>query len=114
VDNVSKTILVADDDHTIRRLIRTDLEHAGVHRARCRARRRSSSAFKTTSLLLSDVLMPRMDGLQLADEVMTLRPELHILFISGNNQNCSHGFGCLAKPFTVQALLTRITKGASK
>jgi hypothetical protein len=36
------------------------------------------------------------------------------LFISGNNQNCSHGFGCLAKPFTVQALLTRITKGASK
>jgi CheY-like chemotaxis protein len=113
VDNASKTILVVDDDQIIRRLIRIYLERAGYVVLDAEHGEEALQLFKhqpEITLLLSDVLMPKMDGLQLADAVLTFRPELPILFISGNRQNCSRGFGCVAKPFTAQALLARIAE----
>jgi CheY-like chemotaxis protein len=114
VDNVSKTILVVDDDQIIRRLIRIYLERVGYVVLDAEHGEEALQLFKQhqgeITLLLSDVLMPKMDGLQLADAVLKLHPELPVLFISGNSPNCSRGFGCLAKPFTAQALLARIAE----
>jgi FixJ family two-component response regulator len=42
-------------------------------------------AVRLASCLISDVLMPGMDGWRLEKELATLRPDLPIIFISGND-----------------------------
>jgi CheY-like chemotaxis protein len=62
-------------------------------------------------LLITDVVMPEMSGLQLADTLRALRPGLKVLFLSGHldttaAQEASTGKNrfFLAKPFTPQGL----------
>jgi two-component SAPR family response regulator len=67
-------------------------------------------------LLISDVGLPGgMNGRQLADAGIALRPELKVLFITGYAENAviSHGhllptMQILTKPFTLDALANRI------
>jgi DNA-binding NarL/FixJ family response regulator len=60
------------------------------------------------ALLISDVMMPNMNGLQLAAAVRTLRPQLPVILISGNVPNADCGWGCIAKPFTSHELVERV------
>ncbi|MCM2334247.1 MAG: PAS domain-containing protein [Anaeromyxobacteraceae bacterium] len=66
-------------------------------------------------LLVTDVVMPGMDGRALADELRRRHPGLRVLFVSGYTQDViSHhgvldaGVELLAKPFTAAALLARV------
>jgi DNA-binding response OmpR family regulator len=65
---------------------------------------------------LTDVVMPGLDGFELAKRVRVLRPEIAILFMSGYSENAGvldngsfEQDRFLEKPFTFEQLLGRIS-----
>ncbi len=82
-----ETILVCDDDETVLDSFAMLLETAGytVIRAQggAEALQLASSHTGTISLLLTDVIMPGMNGSDLAGELTRQRPELKVLYMSG-------------------------------
>ena len=60
------------------------------------------------ALLITDVMMPNMNGLALADRILELESRLPVLFISGDALNADRGYGCVAKPFTSAGLVGRV------
>ena len=114
-----ETILLVEDDEHIRRLARevltakgyTVLEAQDAAEAELLARRYSG----TIHLLLSDVVMPGIDGSELFDRLLVTRPALRALFMSGYTESIvasrvalDQGTGFMQKPFTLQCLLTRV------
>jgi len=66
-------------------------------------------------MLLTDVVMPRMDGAELAHELRAQRPGLKVLFMSGYSNNALQPRGVLAddinllsKPYTASTMLKRV------
>jgi CheY-like chemotaxis protein len=66
-------------------------------------------------LLLTDVIMPGMSGLELAESLSLRRPEIRTLLISGQTGEAAlstsrlpHGFEFLQKPFSLPDLLGRV------
>jgi len=66
-------------------------------------------------LLVADVVMPRMGGRKLAEELRKLRPGLRVLYVSGYTEDSAvlksqldDGAAFLAKPFEVDALAQRV------
>lgn len=77
--------------------------------------------FKTcqrpVDLLLTDVVMPGMSGRQLAERIRQLKPDLPILYMSGDpagliapKEGLPPGMSFLAKPFHPQALRAAVQK----
>ena len=67
------------------------------------------------SLLLTDIVMPRMNGRQLADEARQILPGLPVLYTTGYTRNAvvhngilDPGVALLAKPFTIAQLALRV------
>jgi two-component system cell cycle sensor histidine kinase/response regulator CckA len=78
------------------------LEHALAHRG-------------VIDVLLSDVVLPEMNGRALAERIQELHPEVKILFMSGYTDNAivhhgvlDEGMWFLQKPFSAQALVERV------
>jgi CheY-like chemotaxis protein len=103
--------LVVDDDCAIRTLVKTFLETEGyavlIADDGETAMRLYTEHQATVALLLTDVVMPNMNGLELADQLLRWEPQLRILFMSGS-EDASRGFGCVAKPFTGAGLIRRV------
>jgi len=66
-------------------------------------------------LLFTDVLMPEINGRQLADEARRRRPALKVLFTTGYSRNAlvndgvlDSGVHLIGKPFTLDELATRL------
>jgi two-component system cell cycle response regulator CpdR len=78
-------ILLAEDDEDMRRFLVRALENAGYHvvsfgnglDAYCRLKE------EPFHLLLTDIVMPEMDGIELARKAAELDPDLKIMFITG-------------------------------
>ena len=72
---------------------------------------------KPIQLLLTDVSMPRLGGLALAKQIVTLQPDIRILFMTGvaeretvSNEMSQHGAEVLQKPFRQQVLLDQVRR----
>jgi CheY-like chemotaxis protein len=107
----NQTILVVDDYSAVHTLVKVFLELEGyqVLTANC-----AESALKlyrehhsVVALLLTDVEMPDVSGLELADRALQLEPKLKVLFMSAL-EGASRGYGCLSKPFTQAELIGRV------
>jgi len=115
----SETILLVEDDALVRTLTRTILREAGYQvleaenadAALALAERHATAIH----LLLTDVVLPRVGGRQLADQLRARRSETRVLFMSGyaNDSIVRHGVvdsavELLPKPFTRVSLLRRV------
>lgn len=83
----SETVLVVEDEGTVRRLVRGVLQGYGYQVLEAsqgedalRLARRHSGAIH---LCLTDVVMPHMNGCQLAERLTSARPETRVLYMSG-------------------------------
>jgi CheY-like chemotaxis protein len=115
-----ETVLVVDDEPTVRMLITEVLQELGYVALEAEdgaAGLRLLEAAGRIDLLITDVGLPGgMNGRQLADAGMALRPSLKVLFITGYAENAvvgdghlQHGMHVLTKPFAMDALASRIT-----
>ena len=110
------TILVAEDDAAIRRFLVAALAKAGYRTIEAAdgvdaLRRAEEQGGGAIQLLVSDVAMPRMGGLILAQSLRAKHPSLKVLFISGNAELMSAGGKLpsqamvLQKPFDTRQFL---------
>ena len=108
-------ILLVEDEQTLRRLASRMLQEHGYtvldvsrpSEAKAIAERRSESI----DLMITDVVMPEIRGIQLAAQVQAARPELPVLYTSGympNPDELPVGAAFLAKPFTREQLLAAV------
>ena len=108
------TILVVDDDQEIRFLLKVFLEKAGYIVATAADGEEAFSFFRQhqsrIAMLLTDVRMPNMNGIDLADRVLELDSQVPVLFMSGETWNFGHGLGCIVKPFNSVELVTRVNQ----
>jgi two-component system cell cycle sensor histidine kinase/response regulator CckA len=112
----SETVLLVEDDATLRGVIAEFLQRGGYRVLEAETAARASEIAQqhsgTIHLLVSDVVLPGTSGPALARELVTLRPELKTLFISGYTDNAvvhhgalDAGLAFLQKPFTRLRLL---------
>ena len=109
-------ILLVDDDPVVRELTSSVLRRAGhsvvgVERAST-ALRELEIDHEGFDLLITDLVMPGMTGLQLATRVRVTRPSMPVLFISGySDELLDHAVEIepfLAKPYSAEALLAAV------
>ena len=102
------TILVVDDDLELRRVLAHALMEAGYEVAEASDGLMALQRIATQApdLILSDVRMPRLDGIELATLLAPHTPPIPIILMSGNPlpDGCLLPF--LGKPFEVETLLT--------
>jgi len=113
----SETIMIVDDEDALREVASRILTRNGyvvMTSANGPDAIADVQAFEgTIDLLLSDVIMPRMLGKEVAQRIRALRPEIPVLFMSGYAQpvlgsTLGEDFALLEKPFTEQQLLTEV------
>ena len=115
----TETILLVEDEDSVRALTRLVLHGAGyrVLEASDGGEALEVGALHTgpIHLLLSDVVMPVLGGRQLAERLLTLHPEMKVLFQSGYTDDAvvRHGLSqetvhFLQKPFTPAALTQKV------
>jgi PAS domain S-box-containing protein len=114
-----ETILLVEDEENLRRLTRHSLENQGysvIDAADGAAAIQLSQAHKgPIYLLLTDVIMPGMNGRELANHISPTRPEMKVLYMSGYTENhighngaLDEGITLLQKPFTLPALKAKV------
>jgi PAS domain S-box-containing protein len=110
-----ETLLVAEDEDGVRALICEVLRDLGYRVLEAPRPERAVELLAgdgpPVHLLLTDVVMPGMDGRQLAQRLTALRPGLRVLYMSGYTGEAiarhgvlEHGTLLLQKPFTPEAL----------
>jgi PAS domain S-box-containing protein len=110
-----ETILLAEDDEAVLMLTRSVLEALGYRVITAgtpdRAIQVVGESKETIHLLLTDVVMPGMNGRDLAERLVSLRPGLKCLFMSGypadviaHHGILEEGIHFVQKPFSIQAL----------
>lgn len=106
----TETILVADDEPSIRRLIQDTLGPLGyrVVVASCgeEALQRIIMLDNNIDLLLTDIIMPDMNGIELADRVKEQMPSVKMLFMSGYTDDTIAQYGITNKARFLQKPLT--------
>ncbi|MBO4227416.1 PAS domain S-box protein [Bradyrhizobium neotropicale] len=116
----NETILVVEDDKLVRDYVLTQLHSLGyvtldaANAADALAITRTGKPF---DLLFTDVIMPGMNGRQLAEEIHKLKPDVKVLFTSGYTENAiihhgrlDEGVLLLAKPYRKSDMAIMIRK----
>jgi CheY-like chemotaxis protein len=107
-----KIVLVVDDQEQVRKLTCRILQRAGYSVLSAPGGQEAlkiSRAEGTIHLLLSDVEMPGMSGLELSSQFKVERPDTAVLLYSANHAHASSEFPFLGKPFRPNDLLHAVT-----
>lgn len=111
--NAPQTVLVVDDDRAIRTLVQTCLERDGYGTLTAASGDEALELLQEhgpdISLLLTDVVMPGIDGLELAQRVRQIQPRLPVVVMSAfSGQAHIEEFEFISKPFIASDLLNRV------
>src|SRR5690242_781460 len=103
------TALVVDDEECIRKLMLTVLIRHGYTVLLASSGNEALDVFERhknqIDYLITDIDMPGMSGLELADNVLQKSPELLIILMSGHFELAKQGCPFLPKPFKAEQLL---------
>lgn len=113
-------ILLVEDEPIVREITGKVLESAGYEVLECSGPKEALGLADSypgrIDLLLTDIVMPEMSGIALAEKIRSLQPEISTLFMSGYTspevfRKCTASSGIpIQKPFTVSFLLSRIAE----
>ena len=113
-------ILVVDDDPAMLSFISTALKRANYNvttHSNGQEALKALQTGETYDLLLTDIVMPGMDGIELSNQASALFPELKVMFISGFSVNPTNAKtkinfkgNLMAKPFHLNDLIERVDK----
>jgi PAS domain S-box-containing protein len=115
----TETVLLAEDEKLVRKFVRSILESNGYTVLEAQ---HGSEALRLAlqhpgpiHLLLTDMVMPLMDGKLLAQRMLGLRPGIRVLYMSGYSENAvvhhgvlESGMAFIEKPFTVERLARKV------
>lgn len=115
----AETILVVEDDDAVRRMTREFLKIHGYTVVEARSAAVAIQLMETQSdqidLVLTDVLMPGMKGRELVTQLITLRPDLKVLYMSAYTEDAAINIGVLnpgtefiEKPFGPDDLAAKV------
>jgi signal transduction histidine kinase/CheY-like chemotaxis protein len=117
----TETLLIVEDDQAILALAMSILQGLGYHvlaaNSPSRAQQLGQSYSGNIHLLLTDVVMPEMNGRDLARELLSIQPAMKCLFMSGYTANVIAHHGVLdeevffiQKPFSVAELAIKVRR----
>jgi len=115
----TETILVVDDEPSIRRLIVDTLQPLGYKLLEASNGREalqvSGSSEGEIDLLLTDIVMPEMNGIELSHAIRESRPEIKVVYTSGytdsaifKNETFNDRTSFLQKPITPKRLMSKL------
>jgi len=115
----TETILLVEDDSQLRQLSSSVLAHCGYKVLVASSPEEGIETFKANyrdiRLLITDVVMPRMNGRQLAERITQISDEVRVLYISGYTNNAIVHYGVLdsglwflPKPYTLSGLVAKV------
>jgi two-component system cell cycle sensor histidine kinase/response regulator CckA len=115
----TETVLVAEDEAAILELARESLEQLGYTVLTAKlpeeAMRKAGEHARAIELLITDVVMPQMNGRQLCDRLRAVRPGLKCLYMSGYTADViahrgllEEGVSFIAKPFSLATLAVKV------
>jgi len=115
----TETILLVEDDPQLRQLSSSVLAHCGYKMLVASGPEEGlvigKENHRDIRLLITDVVMPGMNGRQLAEKILKNSPKMRVLYISGYTNNAIVHYGVLddglwflPKPFTLSALVAKV------
>ncbi|HEY2408651.1 MAG TPA: response regulator [Polyangiaceae bacterium] len=118
-NGAAATILLVDDEPMVREAIRRILASRGYRVVSVpsgdEALRFAADRSEAIDLLITDVIMPKMNGLELARELDKVRPDVKVLFVSGHTRGVFAERGVLKesveflpKPISMDSLTQRV------
>ena len=117
-------MLVVDDEEAVRRLASRMLTWAGYQALEASHGREALATIEEhegpVHLVLTDIKMPGMNGYQLVDASLALRPELKVMLMTGYTQDplpkkiSDAGIPLLQKPFDFEALPKLVQESLSR
>jgi two-component system cell cycle response regulator CpdR len=113
-----RRILLAEDDDTLRGFLARALERAGYEVTACADGDEAAAALEETwDLLLTDIVMPGLDGIEVARLAAARQPGLRIIFITGfaavalaANGRAPAGATVLSKPVHLREIVTEVER----
>ena len=111
-------ILLAEDDDSLRGFLARALERAGYEVLACADGEEAAAVLdQQWDLLLTDIVMPGMDGIEVARKAAALHPDLRIMFITGfaavalaaGNQ-APAGAKVLSKPIHLREIVSEVER----
>ncbi len=115
--NVMQRIILAEDDDSMRGFLERALSRAGYDVASFANGAEAYQQLRREpyALLLTDIVMPQMDGIELARRASELDPDLKIMFITGFaavtlNNDAPKEARVLSKPFHLRELVREVDR----
>ena len=114
---IEPLVALVDDEENIRELVSYALKQEGYRVAAYKDGEQAWKAFQQTlpDLAILDIIMPRMDGLELCRRIRKLSETLPLIFLSSKDEEFDKVLGLelgaddyLCKPFSTRELLTRV------